>query len=239
MPENTQRSEAATFRRGFSRGLGVGLIPLMVCLALSGGLLYAQSGGDALFIDQGGRVGIGNTAPQAALDVTGAVKAQSFEGVGAVPKGAILMWRGPVDALPQGWALCDGKDGKTPDLRDRFVLGAGGKRAVEATGGDEQYTLSVAQIPPHDHTGFTAGGGSHSHQIDTRHGDAAWGKRVPNPNHNLKPWALAYDSNSAAQVGSSTGIEGDHKHGIPKEGGGQPYSVLPPFYALAFIMKVD
>jgi hypothetical protein len=35
------------------------------------------------------------------------------------------------------------------------------------------------------------------------------------------------------------GVDGDHEHGIPKEGGGQPCSVLPPLYALAFIMKLE
>ena len=43
----------------------------------------------------------------------------------AVPHGAILLWSGAANALPVGWALCDGANG-TPDLRGRFVVGAGG-----------------------------------------------------------------------------------------------------------------
>jgi hypothetical protein len=71
MARDAKRSDAATFRRGFSRGLGVGLIPLIACLALGGGLLYAQSSGDALFIDPKGWIGIGTTTPKATLDVAG------------------------------------------------------------------------------------------------------------------------------------------------------------------------
>ena len=39
-----------------------------------------------------------------------------------VPSGAILMWSGSSDLIPDGWLLCDGTNG-TPDLRNRFVVG--------------------------------------------------------------------------------------------------------------------
>ncbi len=41
------------------------------------------------------------------------------------PIGTIVVWSGSVDDIPTGWALCDGEDGR-PDLRGKFVLGAGG-----------------------------------------------------------------------------------------------------------------
>ena len=51
-----------------------------------------------------------------------------------VPKGGIIIWSGSVNDIPAGWVLCDGSNG-TPDLRDRFVLGAGNNYTVGATGG--------------------------------------------------------------------------------------------------------
>lgn len=58
---------------------------------------------------------------------------------GLLPMGAILAWSGPLDSIPSGWRLCDGQGG-TPDLRDRFVVGAGGGYAVGATGGSALLT---------------------------------------------------------------------------------------------------
>lgn len=40
------------------------------------------------------------------------------------PSGVICMWSGATTAIPTGWALCNGSNG-TPDLRDKFVVGAG------------------------------------------------------------------------------------------------------------------
>lgn len=59
-----------------------------------------------------------------------------------VPAGVIALWSGAVDAIPAGWALCDGTQG-TPDLRGRFIVGAGNEDyPVGSTGGATQDTLS-------------------------------------------------------------------------------------------------
>jgi microcystin-dependent protein len=70
----------------------------------------------------------------------------------AIPVGLITMWSGSIASIPSGWALCDGTSG-TPDLRDRFVVGAGSTYAVGATGGANTVTLDTTQIPSHTHTG--------------------------------------------------------------------------------------
>lgn len=83
------------------------------------------------------------------------------------PVGTIVIWSGTADNIPTGWQLCDGTNG-TPDLRDKFVLGAGNKYAVGATGGSEEVTLTVAQMPLHTHgiAGTTsAGSGEYRAQI--------------------------------------------------------------------------
>ena len=68
-----------------------------------------------------------------------------------VPVGSILMWSGAADNIPNKWALCDGENG-TPDLRGRFLVGAGGSYEVGATGGLESVTLTTSQIPSHSHS---------------------------------------------------------------------------------------
>ena len=65
-----------------------------------------------------------------------------------VPSGVILMWSGSTDTIPAGWALCNGQDG-TPDLTDRFILGAGTTYQPGTTGGAATVTPSVAARSAH------------------------------------------------------------------------------------------
>ena len=77
-----------------------------------------------------------------------------------VPSGVIMMWSGAANAIPSGYILCDGSNG-TPDLRNRFVIGAGSNYAVGATGGGStttqvgdveagpQATVSTYALPPY------------------------------------------------------------------------------------------
>jgi microcystin-dependent protein len=89
-------------------------------------------------------------------------------GFALVPSGGIIMWSGSIASIPSGWNLCDGTNG-TPDLRNRFVVGAGSSYAVNATGGADSVTLIEAQIPGHAHTfsATTASGGAHTHTAST------------------------------------------------------------------------
>lgn len=80
---------------------------------------------------------------------------------GLFPAGVIVMWSGAVAAIPTGWNLCDGTNG-TPDLRGKFILGAGGAYDPGDTGGEETHTLTEAEMPSHTH-GISVSGGSHSH----------------------------------------------------------------------------
>ena len=60
-----------------------------------------------------------------------------------VPGGFIGMWSGSAETIPTGWALCDGTNG-TPDLTERFILGAGKGYTPGTTGGAKTATPSVA-----------------------------------------------------------------------------------------------
>ncbi len=75
---------------------------------------------------------------------------QGPQGDSAIPVGGIIIWSGASNAIPSGWHLCDGTNG-TPDLRNRFVLGAGSSYSVAATGGEARHTLTVNEMPSHTH----------------------------------------------------------------------------------------
>jgi len=82
---------------------------------------------------------------------------------GAIPTGVITMWSGAENAIPNGWVLCDGQN-STPDLRNRFVVGAGtgGNYSVTNTGGSAN-----AVVVDHSHTANTSvtGAGAHTHSF--------------------------------------------------------------------------
>jgi len=62
----------------------------------------------------------------------------------------IVLWSGAVGSIPTGWQLCDGTNG-TPDLRDRFVVGAGGNYVVDSTGGAATHSHTINSESTHTH----------------------------------------------------------------------------------------
>ena len=78
-------------------------------------------------------------------------KRQSL-GLEGVPSGCILAYSGEAETVPEGWAVCDGQNG-TPDLRGRFILGVSETHPMGETGGAEEVTLTVEQMPSHSHLG--------------------------------------------------------------------------------------
>lgn len=76
-----------------------------------------------------------------------------------IPAGLVCMWSGAADNIPDGWALCDGQDGR-PDLRDRFVLGAGNTYAAGETGGEATHKLTASEMPSHGHVQTWPAGGT-------------------------------------------------------------------------------
>lgn len=66
----------------------------------------------------------------------------NMSGSGIEP-GTVAMWSGDITSIPSGWSLCDGTMG-TPDLRNRFVVGAGDAYTIEETGGSGAGSVSYS-----------------------------------------------------------------------------------------------
>ncbi|HEY7823810.1 MAG TPA: hypothetical protein VIG24_13290 [Acidimicrobiia bacterium] len=156
-------------------------------------------------------------------------------GFGYVPQGGIIMWSGAISAIPTGWALCDGTSG-TPDLTGRFVVHAdadsGGTYAPGDTGGADSVTLTEAQIPAHVHgvNLTTSEDGAHTHSY-TRSG-------INNISVNTFPLGAV----NRGSTSDTTGEAGAHTHSVTGDtdstGGGTAHENRPPYYALAYIMKL-
>jgi hypothetical protein len=140
-----------------------------------------------------------------------------------VPSGVILMWSGSIATIPSGWLLCDGTN-STPDLRNRFIVGAGSTYAVGATGGSAD-----AIVVSHTHTATSnVTDPGHSHRV-------------------TRPWGVA--GGSGFYAGSFSTAEGTSdptttvttgitvSTSISSSGSSGTNANLPPYYALAYIMK--
>ena len=151
--------------------------------------------------------------------------------------GMICLWYGAIVDIPAGYALCNGANG-TPDLRNRFVVGAGDAYAVGDTGGADSVTLSDGQIPSHAHTfsATTNTTGAHEHSLQFRTSSVDDGDDSANGVRSHSSGTLR--TMSADHKALSTG---DHSHTVSgttsSVGSGEAHENRPPYYALAYIMK--
>jgi len=196
------------------------------------------------------KVAAATTDNLAALDANGNLKDSSFPGNATVPQGGIIMWSGKIFQIPTGWALCDGNNG-TPDLRNRFIVGAGDDYIVGKSGGENSVTLTENQIPSHNHSMNSAGNHNHGGSTSTNGAHTHSGSQalrgngedernsVPSASDDKNPgrtWNFTVDS--AGNHNHSISTDGDHTHTINNTGGGQAHENRPPYYALAYIMKL-
>lgn len=181
-----------------------------------------------------------------------------------VVSGMILMWSGSIATIPAGWVLCnganytraDGTTGTAPELRDRFIIAAGGNYAPGVIGGQgtvsgpitvNNTALTVDQLPNftinisdpgHYHNVNDPG---HSHVISNDGGSGTSGKAIPAYNNVSFNTISSGVSNTGITVGASnTGIVA-----APVGLAGNPHihtgsfssNFLPYYYALAYIIK--
>jgi hypothetical protein len=146
-----------------------------------------------------------------------------------VPIGCIMIWSGTIATIPTGWALCDGGGSPArPDLRNKFIVGAGNSYNVNATGGSKD-----AVVVSHSHTASTTSTDSgHSHTQNPKRltgfsgGPGGYYPGLPFPE------TVTFETESAkANISSSTTVNSNGESGVDKN--------LPPYYALAYIQKVS
>ena len=170
--------------------------------------------------------------------------------------GMIMLWSGSSGSIPAGWALCDGGGGR-PDLRNRFVIGAGSGYNVDATGGSTD-----AVVVEHDHgagnyatnntgshthgagTLITNNTGSHTHGYNTRtltsvhsYGDSNQSR----PSNSTTSTNTGNAGSHSHNVTGNTGSGGSHAHNISgnsnQSGVSGAGKNMPPWYALCYIIK--
>ncbi len=183
----------------------------------------------------------------------------SFDPQSVFTAGMIMMFFGDVNDIPDGWALCDGNNGR-PDLRNRFIVGVGSDYVLGDVGGTDYLTGTIVQSNgAHDHGGVTG-----ETTLDETN--------IPEHTHRL--WAQSaggqgdtepFTNSVAAVAGNSDGTKGfvlnngggqqlvesagtesaaAHDHSIAEDGAHTHEAVAdldnrPPYYALYFIIKVD
>ena len=155
---------------------------------------------------------------------------------GAIPIGGIIMWSGTT--IPTGWALCNGSNG-TPNLQDKFVVGAGSGYAVAATGGSANATLVS-----HTHTASTDSAGTHAHKVLVAQNSSSNTTRIDNNAAGFTGDGGndIYVLNNNNELGQQMVEDaGSHSHTVTVAvaGSSATNANLPPYYALAFIMRTS
>lgn len=144
-----------------------------------------------------------------------------------IPRGLIAMWNGV--SVPEGWALCNGQiveDLQTPDLSGKFIVGwsSGNEdyNLIGNTGGQEKVTLSTQEIPSHVHNFADA-------YFIEAHSDLVGANGTQWIGNNLS------GSNKTDRDNSYVCL---WDHDTRAAGGGQPHENRPPYYVLAYIIKL-
>lgn len=174
---------------------------LSAASAETAGLLAASS------LSVSGDVSVGGD-----LSVSGAVS-----GYGTAPVGCIVLWSGSTTDIPSGWALCDGQNG-TPDLCNRFVVGAGHEYLPKQVGGEKEHTLTISEMPNHRHEWV---------------GDDQLQDIEPGASQAIRNTTTRYDASS-----ERGGKWQSRVYGTSYTGNGQSHENRPPYFALCYIMRV-
>ena len=134
----------------------------------------------------------------------------------AVPVGGIIIWDDAIGNRPLGFELCNGSNG-TPDLRDKFVMGAGGDLQIGDTGGVQKHT----HTPPNTNTA-----GAHSHTVS----GTTTGSNTKDGGYE----GVKVQKSHSHSFNGTTSNDVAHDHTIGETGEAWNY---PPYMRLYFIMR--
>ncbi|NES45950.1 tail fiber protein [Moorena sp. SIO2C4] len=189
-------------------------------------------GGTASMVLKNGSLGIGTSDPSQTLDVNGSANISGSLDVNGrikdktgyvIPVGTVVPYTG--SSAPAGWLMCDGtsfdadkypdlnnvlNSEKVPDLRNRFIVGSGSDYATNDTGGQKTVTLTLDQMPSHNH--------------------------APDEYYT---YLLKVDGHYTTDKTDDTGSE-PNLHSAKatlSKGGGQAHENRPPYHALNYIIK--
>ena len=150
----------------------------------------------------------------------------NLTGIESFVSGMILLWSGSTGSIPSGFVLCNGSN-STPDLRDRFVVGAGNSYSVGATGGSNTGTDTV-NISGSDTVSITVSGTAEAYtgySENSTHFSNSW--------NSLQRVYYNYSRGKISLPFSGTGTD------TVNISGSDTVSIdnRPPYYALCYIMK--
>ena len=226
-------------------------------------------GGERLRISNGGQIGLSGAnygSSGQVLTSQGSGSAAAWTTVIGVPSGIIAVWSGSEGSIPSGWYLCNGSNG-TPDLRNRFIVGAGSgsSYSVGNTGGSNTVTLSTSQIPSHSHTtnnhshNASVSDPGHGHSVSVSdpghsHNTSVTGAKLfpgyggahvpyggaggyPGTHFNMSNANTGISANASNANTSISVSTGNANPSTNNTGGGGSHENRPPYYALCYIMK--
>lgn len=190
-------------------------------------------------------------------DIENAINAPEVFEPSMVPVGSIVMYDGLLASLPANWKVCDGSSG-TPDLRDKFVVGAGTTYAAAATGGSKDAVVvshnhaatTAAESTDHTHSGTTGSSGSHDHLSNAAGGAGDGGSLgtsagssypVPWGNPAGNPQVRTSADGAHTHAFTSGGRSAAHTHAVTVDAAGVAGTDknLPPYYALYYIKRIS
>ena len=151
--------------------------------------------------------------------------------IAGAPQGLILIWSGSTASVPAGWNLCDGSTvagyGAVPDLRDRFIVGSGSTYALKAVGGSKD-----SIVVSHAHAVTTS---AHTHSANVSDATVSGTYRAPSP-PGIPPNSFPVTYYGGSTTGSTDAAA--PALAIAAQGSAGTNANLPPYLALAFIIKV-
>jgi hypothetical protein len=160
------------------------------------------------------------------------------------PTGGIIMWSGAISAIPSGWYLCNGQvvgSTTTPNLQDKFIVGAGNTYPVGATGGTAN---SVVIQHSHTYSGDTGEQGEHKHGLNGNTGGTV--RQLGAQTARIAGFSDLPSGQSFVYSYAGTDImetQPNHQHtfsGTTSTAGSSSgtNANLPPYYALCYIIKL-